>query len=139
MAATMWMALIPATYRAAGTLDCRGPFRWTGALLLGAVVASSDAAAVFATLRHTRIRHRLARTLEAESGANDPVAIALTAGLIAGIEQRHCRLVPVPNRSHPPRKRTVTDCGLSSEGQRPPTMRSLTRYLLVFLYRSSPW
>jgi cell volume regulation protein A len=57
------------------------------ALLLGAVVASTDAAAVFATLRHTRLRRGVARTLEAESGANDPVAIALTLGLIAWIEQ----------------------------------------------------
>jgi cell volume regulation protein A len=61
---------------------------WTAALLLGAVVASTDAAAVFATLRNTRLRRGLARTLEAESGANDPVAIALTRGLIAWIERR---------------------------------------------------
>src|SRR6185503_5191208 len=60
---------------------------WVEALLLGSVVASTDAAAVFATLRHTRLRRSLARTLEAESGANDPVAIALTLGLIAWIEQ----------------------------------------------------
>jgi cell volume regulation protein A len=59
----------------------------TESLLLGAVVASTDAAAVFATLRGTRLRRRLARTLEAESGANDPVAIALTLGLIAWIER----------------------------------------------------
>ena len=54
--------------------------------MLGAVVASTDAAAVFATLRFTQIRRRLARTLEAESGGNDPMAIALTIGLIAWIE-----------------------------------------------------
>jgi potassium/hydrogen antiporter len=59
---------------------------WLEAILLGAVVASTDAAAVFATLRYTRIRRRLARTLEAESGGNDPMAIALTLGLIAWIE-----------------------------------------------------
>src|SRR3954467_10806151 len=59
---------------------------WLEATLLGAVVASTDAAAVFATLRFTHIRRRLARTLEAESGANDPMAIALTLGLIAWIE-----------------------------------------------------
>jgi cell volume regulation protein A len=35
-----------------------------------------------ATLRFTHIRRRLARTLEAETGGNDPVAIALTLGLI---------------------------------------------------------
>ena len=62
---------------------------WLQALLLGAVVASTDAAAVFATLRTTHIRRRLARTLEAESGGNDPMAIALTLGLIAWIEHPH--------------------------------------------------
>jgi len=61
----------------------------TKSLLLGAVVASTDAAAVFATLRGTGLRPRLARTLEAESGANDPVAIALTLGLIAWISRPH--------------------------------------------------
>ncbi|HET9507748.1 MAG TPA: potassium/proton antiporter [Gaiellaceae bacterium] len=55
------------------------------AVLLGAVVSSTDAAAVFATLRFTNIRRRLARTLEAESGINDPMAIALTIGLIEWI------------------------------------------------------
>ena len=60
---------------------------WLESVLLGAVVASTDAAAVFATLRFTHIRRRLARTLEAESGGNDPMAIALTLGLIAWIEK----------------------------------------------------
>ena len=59
---------------------------WVEAMLLGAVVASTDAAAVFATLRFTNIRRRLARTLEAETGGNDPMAIALTVGLIAWVE-----------------------------------------------------
>jgi cell volume regulation protein A len=60
---------------------------WLESVLLGAVVSSTDAAAVFATLRFTRIRRRLARTLEAETGGNDPMAIALTIGLIDWIEQ----------------------------------------------------
>ncbi|NUT54463.1 MAG: potassium/proton antiporter [Thermoleophilia bacterium] len=60
---------------------------WLESVLLGAVVSSTDAAAVFATLRFTHIRRRLARTLEAESGGNDPMAIALTLGLIAWIEK----------------------------------------------------
>jgi cell volume regulation protein A len=60
---------------------------WAEAFLLGSVVASTDAAAVFATLRRTRLRRGLARTREAESGGNDPVAIALTLGLIAWIER----------------------------------------------------
>jgi potassium/hydrogen antiporter len=62
---------------------------WLESILLGAVVASTDAAAVFATMRHTHIRRRLARTLEAESGGNDPMAIALTLGLIAWIDKDH--------------------------------------------------
>lgn len=59
---------------------------WLSALLLGAVVSSTDVAAVFATLRFTKIKRRLARTLEAESAGNDPMAIALTVGLIAWIQ-----------------------------------------------------
>jgi cell volume regulation protein A len=60
---------------------------WLESFLLGAVVASTDAAAVFSTLRFTSIRRRLARTLEAETGGNDPMAIALTIGLIDWIEK----------------------------------------------------
>jgi cell volume regulation protein A len=60
---------------------------WLQSVLLGAVVSSTDAAAVFATLRFTQLRRRLARTLEAESGGNDPMAIALTIGLIDWIQQ----------------------------------------------------
>ena len=65
---------------------------WLESVLLGAVVASTDAAAVFATLRFTHIRRRLARTLEAETGGNDPMAIALTLGLIAWIERADVRV-----------------------------------------------
>jgi len=63
-------------------------FTWTQALLLGSVVGSTDAAAVFATLRFTRLRRRLATLLAAESGANDPMAVALTLGFIAWISTR---------------------------------------------------
>jgi cell volume regulation protein A len=60
---------------------------WLQSVLLGAVVSSTDAAAVFATMRFTHIRRRLARTLEAETGGNDPMAVALTIGLIDWIEK----------------------------------------------------
>ena len=65
---------------------------WPESVLLGGVVASTDAAAVFATLRHTQIRRRLARTLEGETGLNDPTAIALTIGLIEWIDDPTFRL-----------------------------------------------
>ena len=49
------------------------------ALLLGTIVSSTDAAAVFSTLRSLRVRSRLVATLEAESGMNDaPVAILVS-------------------------------------------------------------
>lgn len=47
------------------------------ALLFGAVVSSTDAAAVFAVVRRLRIRRSVSATLEAESGLNDPLAILL--------------------------------------------------------------
>lgn len=56
------------------------------AMVIGAVVSSTDAAAVFASIRDSKIKRRLARTLEAESGLNDPMAIALTIGFISWIQ-----------------------------------------------------
>jgi potassium/hydrogen antiporter len=55
-------------------------------LLLGAVLASTDAAAVFSVLRTSTLRRKLARTLEGESGMNDPVALLLVLGFIEWIE-----------------------------------------------------
>ena len=55
-------------------------------LLFGAAVATSDAAAIFSVLRGSTLRRRLARTLEAESAMNDPVAAVLVLGLIEWIQ-----------------------------------------------------
>ena len=56
------------------------------ALLLGSTVAATDAAAIFAVLRTSTLRRKLARTLEGESGINDPIAILLIIGCIHAIE-----------------------------------------------------
>jgi cell volume regulation protein A len=48
---------------------------WRLALLYGAVLSSTDAAAVFSSLRRLRLRRRTVATLEAESGMNDAPAV----------------------------------------------------------------
>jgi cell volume regulation protein A len=55
-------------------------------LLLGSVIASTDSAAIFSVLRGSNIRRKLARTLEAESGFNDPIAVLLVLGFIEWIQ-----------------------------------------------------
>jgi cell volume regulation protein A len=56
------------------------------AMLLGAIISSTDGAAIFALLRESTLRRPLARTLEGEAGFNDPVAVLLVIGFIDWIQ-----------------------------------------------------
>lgn len=58
-------------------------FEWTAALLLGAALSPTDPAVVFSVLGKREIAGRTSTILEGESGANDPVGIALLASLLA--------------------------------------------------------
>jgi cell volume regulation protein A len=56
-------------------------------MLVGAAIAATDSAAIFAVLRRSTLEKRLARSLEGESGMNDPVALLLVIGFIEWIQQ----------------------------------------------------
>lgn len=60
-------------------------YDWLTAMLLGAIISSTDAAAVFATLRSNGVglRSNLKSLIELESGSNDPMAILLTTTIIS--------------------------------------------------------
>ncbi|MBI3452228.1 MAG: potassium/proton antiporter [Rhodospirillales bacterium] len=87
----LWPALSLATFGVIVTAGIVGAaaalflhLSWLQALLVGATVASTDAAAVFLLLhsRGTEIKKRVSATLEIESGLNDPMAIFLTIACV---------------------------------------------------------
>ncbi len=63
---------------------------WLEGMVLGSIVGSTDAAAVFAVLRYggVHLSDRLASTLEVESASNDPMAIFLTVGCLEVLSGR---------------------------------------------------
>jgi cell volume regulation protein A len=98
VARALWPALVLATLGVLTTaavvgLATVGVFAvsWAQGLLIGATVASTDAAAVVALLhlRKLDIHARVSATLELESGLNDPVAISLTVLLVELLFRTH--------------------------------------------------
>src|SRR6185369_13708376 len=89
----LWPAIVLATVGVAVTAGVVGGaahllgFAWMPALLLGAIVSSTDAAVVFSVLGASglKLQERIGTTLELESGLNDPMAVILTLALTGSV------------------------------------------------------
>lgn len=88
---SVWRAASLATFGVIATALIVAWFAWAflhmspaGGFLIGAIISSTDAAAVFAILRARGVKldEDIAATLEVESGSNDPMAVFLTTGAI---------------------------------------------------------
>src|SRR5215212_11310510 len=90
----MWPALSLAIAGTILTAVLTGVVAWwlfdfsgVEAMLVGSIVAGTDGAAIFAVLRGSTLKRRLARTLEGEAGINDPVAVILVIGFVRWLQQ----------------------------------------------------
>ncbi|MDT4920526.1 MAG: potassium/hydrogen antiporter [Pseudonocardiales bacterium] len=86
VAAVVWVGLAGTAVTAAamaGLAYYAFGFDWRAALLVGAALAPTDPAVVFSVLGKREIAGRSGTLLEGESGANDPVGIALMVSLLA--------------------------------------------------------
>jgi potassium/hydrogen antiporter len=99
----LWPAVSLATVGVLVTASIVGAFAalllgvpWMYGLLLGAIVGSTDAAAVFGVLHSAslELKERVAATLEVESGSNDPMAIFLTITLVTLLATGETALSP---------------------------------------------
>jgi potassium/hydrogen antiporter len=90
LAASLSLALVGTALTAAiAGLAAAALFGFTTkeGLLVGGIIAATDSAAIFALLRGSPLRLKLARTLEGEAGLNDAIAVLLVLGCIAWITE----------------------------------------------------
>ena len=100
----LWQGISLSTLGVLLTAVTMGTFVWAitdftiyEGLLLGAIISSTDAAAVFSILRgkNLALRNNLRPTLELESGSNDPMAYVLTIAFLALVMNPHQSLFSI--------------------------------------------